>query len=86
MRKALLGLVVVVLASVMGGALWASAAPAPPTVVPFANPAITGTVKALAMGSGRLFVGGGFTGPFTNLGALNPATGAVVWSDARRPQ
>jgi hypothetical protein len=79
-RKALLGLVVVVVASVMGGVLWASAAPAPPTVVPFANPTITGTVKALAMGSGRLFVGGGFTGPFTNLGALNPATGAVVWS------
>ena len=37
-------------------------------------------MKALALGSGRLFVGGGFTGPFTNLGALNPATGAVVWS------
>jgi hypothetical protein len=79
-RKALLGLGVVVLAAVMSGVLWASAAQAPPTVVPFANPAIAGTVRALALGSGRLFVGGEFTGPFTRLGALNPTTGAVVWS------
>ncbi len=36
---------------------------------------------ALALGSGRLFVGGEFTAPrFTRLGALDPATGAVVWS------
>jgi hypothetical protein len=86
-RKALLGLVVLVLASVMGGFLWANAAPAPPTVVLFNNPAISGTVNALAIGSGRLFVGGAFTGPFTNLGALNPTTGAVdaAWSPPAVP-
>jgi hypothetical protein len=57
----------------------AGAAPTPPIVSP-TNLTINGRVSALELSAGRLFVGGQMTAPFQRLGAIDPASGAVVWS------
>ena len=80
MRKAFAGLAAAV-AALLVLVIGAGAATTPQTVTP-TNTTINGRVDALALDNGRLFVGGQMTAPFTRLGALNPSTGAVVWSAA----
>ena len=84
MRKAFAGLAAAV-AALLVLVIGAGAATTPQTVTP-TNTTINGRVDALALDNGRLFVGGQMTAPFTRLGALNPSTGAVVWSARQRHQ
>ena len=78
MRKALTGLAAIV-AAVLVLVIGAGAATTPQTVTA-TNTTIDGRVDSLVLNGGRLFVGGQMANPFVRLGALNPSTGAVVWS------
>jgi len=84
MRKMLSGVAMVAIATLTIHVTSAGAVATPRRVVA-TNTAINGRVSALALGTGRLFVGGQMTAPFNRLGAINPGTGAVVWAPSDVP-
>ena len=84
MRKMLSGVAIFAIATLTIQVTSAGAAASPRRVIP-TNTAINGRVTDLALGAGRLFIGGQMTAPFNRLGAINPGSGAVVWTPGGVP-
>ncbi len=84
MRKLLSGVAIFAIATLTIQVTNVGAAASPRRVIP-TNTAINGRVNALALGAGRLFIGGQMTAPFNRLGAINPGSGTVAWAPGGVP-